>query len=367
MLEIINGNINPHLGHIPLAHLTREMFKDLYAYLLKYGKKERPIGRVIKSLREERKMTRGELGKKLDNIMAKDVESLETGKDVPGKKDIEKIAKALGVHEDKLLKRHQGLSPRTVRYVHTIIKAALSDAAESDLIPKNPVARLKPPKDKRKQKEKMTVLDEEQLDKFLIDAMNDSWAQRDYVLIHLGAMSGARESEMLGLDIDDSILWERKAIKIENTLHRDEDAIDGFERRPRTKNETSTRIVDLDDETMEYLAEQVRRQKEKHEALGIKENLLFTEPDGRPISADNLGHRFGNLAKRLGHPGFTFHDLRHTHATILLLNGAYIKEVSERLGHANVLVTLSTYAHVLEGKKTNLGTRFAGLVRKKVA
>ena len=60
--------------------------------------------------------------------------------------------------------------------------------------------------------------------------------------------------------------------------------------------------------------------------------------------------------------GMTFHHLRHTHATILLSDGAYVNEVSERLGHADPRITYGIYGHVLPGKEQSLAERFADLI-----
>lgn len=89
---------------------------------------------------------------------------------------------------------------------------------------------------------------------------------------------------------------------------------------------------------------------------------MFLEPDGNLIKRDNLGHRFENLTNKLGYKGMTFHHLRHTHATLLLSDGAYINEVSKRLGHADPTVTFATYGHVLPGKDYELALRFDSLV-----
>ena len=59
-----------------------------------------------------------------------------------------------------------------------------------------------------------------------------------------------------------------------------------------------------------------------------------------------------------------FHDLRHTHATLLLRDGIYVKVVSERLGHANVAITLDTYAHVLPGMQGEAAARLDSIMAK---
>jgi len=61
-------------------------------------------------------------------------------------------------------------------------------------------------------------------------------------------------------------------------------------------------------------------------------------------------------------PAITIHDLRHTHASLLLSAGEPVKTVSERLGHASVTVTLAVYGHVMPGDQKRAATRFAALM-----
>ncbi|MEU8246500.1 tyrosine-type recombinase/integrase [Nonomuraea sp. NPDC048916] len=61
-------------------------------------------------------------------------------------------------------------------------------------------------------------------------------------------------------------------------------------------------------------------------------------------------------------PRIRVHDLRHTHATILLMGGKPVKVVSERLGHADPAITLRVYAHVMPGNQREAADWFAALV-----
>lgn len=76
-------------------------------------------------------------------------------------------------------------------------------------------------------------------------------------------------------------------------------------------------------------------------------DLVFCRPDGSPLDPDVVTHQFGKAAQRARVRGIRFHDLRHTHATLLLAANVHPKVVQERLGHSSVLVTLGTYSHVL--------------------
>ena len=76
-------------------------------------------------------------------------------------------------------------------------------------------------------------------------------------------------------------------------------------------------------------------------------DLVFCTGEGKPIDPNNLYRHFAAIIDRADVPTIRLHDLRHTHATLLLAAGTPIKSVSERLGHAKTSITLDTYAHVL--------------------
>ena len=75
--------------------------------------------------------------------------------------------------------------------------------------------------------------------------------------------------------------------------------------------------------------------------------MVFRSRAGTPINYRNLYRHFIETQKALNLPPLTFHEIRHTHATLLLKAGIHVKVVSERLGHASVAITLDTYSHVL--------------------
>ena len=76
---------------------------------------------------------------------------------------------------------------------------------------------------------------------------------------------------------------------------------------------------------------------------------MFCHADCSPLLPDSLSHAFAKIARRAGLQSFRLHDLRHTHASILLRQNVNHKIVSERLGHATVAITLDTYSHVTPG------------------
>ncbi|MFE5132015.1 site-specific integrase, partial [Bacillus mobilis] len=76
-------------------------------------------------------------------------------------------------------------------------------------------------------------------------------------------------------------------------------------------------------------------------------DLVMCTPYGTPINPANVRRSLNALIKKAAVPKIRFHDLRHTHATLLLAKGVNVKVISERLGHSNIKITLDTYSHVL--------------------
>ncbi len=89
---------------------------------------------------------------------------------------------------------------------------------------------------------------------------------------------------------------------------------------------------------------------------------MFSRPDGTPTHPHLLSDTFKRLVARSGLPRIRFHDLRHTHATLLLKAGVPIKVVSERLGHSTPGFTMATYQHVIPGMQEEAAHTFAGIL-----
>ena len=102
--------------------------------------------------------------------------------------------------------------------------------------------------------------------------------------------------------------------------------------------------------TVQVLQGHRRRQLEERLALGTAyrdHDLVFASPLGTPMDPSNLRRAWARIVEASGLAHLRFHDLRHTHATLMLLGGVHPKVVAERLGHADVGITLNTYSHVL--------------------
>ena len=89
---------------------------------------------------------------------------------------------------------------------------------------------------------------------------------------------------------------------------------------------------------------------------------MFTDTSGNPIDPDRVTKEFVRLARLAGLEPVRLHDLRHTHASLMLQAGVHPKVVSERLGHASVAITMDVYSHVLPGIQEEAAERFARLL-----
>ena len=88
------------------------------------------------------------------------------------------------------------------------------------------------------------------------------------------------------------------------------------------------------------------------------DDLVFCHHDGSPIDPSSVTHSFKRIVRKLGLVGVRLHDLRHTHASLMLKQGIHPKIVSERLGHSNIGITLDTYSHVMPGLQEAAALRF---------
>ncbi len=121
----------------------------------------------------------------------------------------------------------------------------------------------------------------------------------------------------------------------------------------------------LDAGTVTALRAHRARQLEERLALGegyVDEDLVVCQPDGSPVNPKTLSWYFERVIKRLGLPRIRLHDLRHTHATLALRAGVHPRVVQERLGHANVSITLDTYSHVDLDMQAAAAARVAALL-----
>ncbi len=235
-----------------------------------------------------------------------------------------------------------GLSPRTVRYAHSIFSMALKKAVELGYIVNNPCSYAELP---RQNKKETKAFSPEQAQKFLEAAKDD----RHGLIFEIALLSGMRPEEYLSLcwkDID----FEKGMATVQRALVWRKGG--GFMFcEPKTAK--SRRTVPLPKSILPKLKEHKRRQLEQLMKLGAayeKHDLVFASEVGKPLHYRNLTQRhFEKILEWAGMKGagFVLYSLRHSCATLLLSAGENPKIVAERLGHTSVKMTLDTYSHVL--------------------
>lgn len=240
------------------------------------------------------------------------------------------------------------LSARSVEYAHAVLHVALKHAVRTGLLAVNPADRVQKPKVHRAETETITL---EQFRK-LLDTVRHTV---DYIPILLAGTCGLRASEILALrwlDVD----LERGTLTIQRILSQVGAELEFTE----PKTEKSRRTIPIPSFAVEELKAHKAAQDEHRKQFGEKYN-----PEG-VVCPD----RRGDYRKPKSFAGavrdtidraklnIRFHDLRHTHASILLSQGVNMKEIQERLGHSNLSTTMNIYLHSAPNMQEEAVKRF---------
>lgn len=225
-----------------------------------------------------------------------------------------------------------GSSARTRQLAGIVLSSALKHAVVLKLILSNPCREI--PK-ARVDRREMKVWDSQQVATFLATTKDN----RLHGLYMAALATGLRQGELFGLQWPD-IDFEAGTLSVQRSLEE----IRGKVRLKEPKTAQARRRIDLPKFALTALLDH----RAKMFAEGHIASQVFCAPDGGFLRKGNIYRRsFAPLMKASKLPTIRFHDLRHTHATILLAAGENVKVISERLGHASIQITLDTYAHVL--------------------
>ncbi|MEI6806158.1 MAG: site-specific integrase [Myxococcaceae bacterium] len=226
----------------------------------------------------------------------------------------------------------KGASPRTREFVHAVMHKALKQALRLGYVQRNICDAVQKPRVPRKA---MKCWSQEEANLFLSENSDD----RFYALYVLALTTGLRQGELFGLKWEDvdfrgpSLAVRRTVIEISGILSTGE---------PKTAK--GRRVVVLPEKVVIAL----KQHRERMLAEGHHTDWVFCDTKGGPLRKSNFRkNNFLRAVKRAKLPTIRFHDLRHTAATILLSQGVHPKVVQERLGHAQIAMTLDIYSHVL--------------------
>jgi integrase len=232
-----------------------------------------------------------------------------------------------------------GLSDRYIEYINTVLYGALEKAVDWELMIRNPLKKVDIPRSRRR---KTITWSREELNRFLDHAKFGDITY--YIAFKLDAYTGLRRGELLGLKWSD-VDFANGRIKVSRSLIYDKQ---GFRFGP-VKTEKSERSVKVDKKVMEELRSYKAKQTELKMSIRSEyddQNLVFARKNGQPIYFRTFTTIFNRLIKEAKVPKIRIHDIRHTHATLMLEAGASLKDVQERLGHSSIKMTGDIYAHV---------------------
>jgi len=273
-------------------------------------------------------------------------------------------------------KKEGGLSPRSVRYIHTVIRAALDQAVKEKIITINPANAAKLPKMEQKE---VQSLDTEGVTLFLQEAAKT----KHYAAYLLDIATGLRRGELLALKWEDITLrtqkgemitagnnfkWkdinmETAVITVNRNLVRTKEGLT-FQRPKNNK----TRTVNIPGNVLNELKTHNKKQSAKKLELGKAykdEGLVFCLDDGSRMDPRGFARHFERMIERLQKKGFTritFHGLRHSFATLSLQEGVDIKTIQDALGHHNPAFTMKVYSHVTEKMKKEATSKIGNLL-----
>jgi len=231
-----------------------------------------------------------------------------------------------------------GLSSTTVHHLHVMLHRVLKQAERWGMVSRNVGSMVDAP---RRTFPEITTWNLEQVNHFFTVSDRHDLA----ALWRLALLTGMRRGELLGLKWEDLDL-DRGTLAVRRTLSRGKE---GRWELGQPKTAAGRRSIALPASCVTSLRKHRARQNAERLRLGElweDHGFVFTNRTGNMLHVNSLAHAFGKLTVASGLPVIRFHDLRHTSATLLLAQGVHPKIVQERLGHADITMTLNRYSHV---------------------
>lgn len=232
----------------------------------------------------------------------------------------------------------EGLKPRTVAKPFRLLKQAMKYAMATDLVTKNPCEYCKPPKIGRKKPPHLSREERTRMRELVRYSLNEPLG----LAIELALTTGMRRGEICGLRWSD--LNDDGSITVNRAVGETAGSV--YDKDPKT--DSGRRTIPLTPRLFAYLKAMRADSTRMLRSVGVTccdPYILGTQAsDSKPYQPTRLTREFQTFCRMNGFEGCSFHDLRHTFATMLISEGVDIRTVSSYLGHANVAVTLNTYA-----------------------
>lgn len=252
---------------------------------------------------------------------------------------------------------NERLSKHSVEIIMTIVKEAFKRAVYPyEIIKQNPASYVDMPKyapTPQSSRQSLKIITFEQYQQILnLNPVSSPF----HMPLVIAFNTGMRRGEVLGLTWD-HINLEARTIEVTQQMIQKGNGIFDIE---TPKSAASFRTISIGQDLVIELKKQRQRQSENRLAYGAlyqNNNFVCTYPNGEPVLPGYIKYKSSKIQRDMGFP-FSFHSLRHTHATMLLDAGEKPKVVQQRLGHSRISTTMDTYMHVTQRMQDETVTLF---------
>ena len=254
------------------------------------------------------------------------------------------------------LKKDYGYTSNTILHYYTLIGNILEKTKSISNIRNNPNKEIDKPKISKNEASFYELEDISKLKKVLENYTLDI---KTPILLCLD--TGMRREELNGLKWGD-IDFNNKTLSIERIRIAVGKKI--VVESPKTVN--SIRTIIISDYSINLLKELKKEQIKLYNSMNKSFNnncFIFINDNCEPIYPDTLSKRFNKIIKNNNLKKITFHELRHTNASLLINSNIDVNSVSKRLGHANVSTTLNIYTHVLDKSKEEMANKMNEILK----
>lgn len=255
--------------------------------------------------------------------------------------------------------RDKRMARSSIRKIYGLLLSMLNEAVRWDYLTFNPLTKVSRPK---KEQRDTASLTEEQF-RALIDAVSSEENVSHRCGVLLAAMCGLRIGEVCALKLSD-VDFEKSEIYVHRSA-KYTSVTGAFV--ADTKTEASRRVIVCPEIVMQALADS----RDELERISLRDDYIAKNTyivhttHGASLNTDSLRKWWISFSEQIGLAGTRFHDLRHTHASLLIANGIDVVTVSKRLGHASPTTTLQTYAHALRQRDQDSANAIASLINQK--
>lgn len=237
-----------------------------------------------------------------------------------------------------LVKKEKELANSSIIKLYTLMNQIYKMMIRWDELKTNPLEGVQKPQPNYKEKNTWT---KEECHKFLSVAQE----YQSYIAFWLALQFGLRFSEVLGLQWK-NIDFKNKTIHVEQAYHEQEKKLG------RLKTKSSRRSIPISEQQLNFL----RQYKEKQTP---KSDIVVANSKGDFMMKRNVRRALKRICERAEVKLLTFHELRHTHATLMLEMNEHVKIVQQRLGHVKAETTVNIYSHVRPQVHQDSAQRFS--------